>query len=136
MRDMAAILKTIDRDSMASDNPPIQIGLRLYPAQLEALDIYCTEKGLDRTSAVRMAINQLLEGSPAAIAPVATSGGSGVDQEARDAMTKLAARMKEMQESLMKVELMHNALEKREAMLAALEAEKTKPAPAPFELDI
>ena len=82
---------------MASDNPPVQIGLRLYPAQLEALDTYCTERGLDRTSAVRMAITRLLEGTPAAIAPVATSGGSGVDQPARDALVALKDRIDELE---------------------------------------
>ena len=90
---------------MASDNPPVQIGLRLYPAQLEALDTYCTERGLDRTSAVRMAITRLLEGTPAAIAPVATSGGSGVDQPARDALKVFVQEMKKLKDRIEVLEM-------------------------------
>ncbi|MDC0260993.1 hypothetical protein OAK65_02635 [Synechococcus sp. AH-551-N17] len=85
---------------MPSDGPPVQIGLRLYPAQLEALDIYCKERGLDRTSAVRMAITQLMEGKAPSAAPVATSGGSGVDQPARDALVALKERIDELETRL------------------------------------
>lgn len=111
------------RDSLEG---PIQIGLRLYPAQLEALDAYCKEKGLDRTSAVRVAINQMLDGSGPSAAPIATSGGSAVDQEARDAMTRLAA----------KVNLIGASQEKLQERVEVLEAKKEEPAPAPFSLDI
>ena len=105
---------------------PIQIGLRLYPTQLEALDAYCKEKGLDRTSAVRVAINQMLDGSGPSAAPAVTSGVSGVDQEARDAMTRLAA----------KVNLIGASQVKLQERVDALEAKKEEPAPAPFSLDI
>ena len=102
---------------------PIQIGLRLYPAQLNSLDAYCKEKGLDRTSAVRMAINQLLDGpapsgSPAAHA--ALSGGYSVDQEARNAITRLAAKVNLIAASELK------SRDKTEARLDALEAEKAQ----------
>ena len=115
MRDTAAILEATGEDlvppkenysSKVRDNlgldayckeGPIQIGLRLYPTQLEALDAYCKEKGLDRTSAVRVAINQMLDGSGPSAAPVATSGGSGVDQPARDALVALKDRIDELE---------------------------------------
>lgn len=106
-----------------------QVGLRLEEHQISRLDAYCEKQGMDRTSVIRMAINQLLDGPAPSGSPVATaasSGGSTVDQQAREALTKLAA----------KVNLISAALEKKEARLAALEAEKTQPAAAPFSLDI
>ena len=109
---------------MPPDNPPTQIGLRLYPAQLEALDIYCKEKGLDRTSAIRVAINLLIDGTAPAAAPAAPSALSTVDQEARDALTKLAT----------KVNLLGAVQGKHQERLNALE--EAKPAPAPFNIDI
>ena len=112
----------LDQEEEASKAPK-QIGLRLYPKQLEALDAYCSERGLDRTSAVRMAITRLLEGpapsgSPAAHA--ALSGGYSVDQEARDAITRLAAKVNLIAASELK------SKDKIKARLAALEAEKAQ----------
>ena len=101
-----------------------QIGLRLDSEILERLNAYAKKRGMDRTSCIRMAINDLLDG--ASSPPKAALGVSGVDQPARDGLTKLAA----------KVNLLGAVQVKLQERLDALEAKKEEPASVPFELDL
>ena len=101
----------------------VQIGLRLDAAVLEKLDKHAASLGMDRTSVIRLSIVRFMEGSePALVSP----GASGVDQPARDGLTKLAA----------KVNLLGAVQVKLQERLDALEAKKEEPASVPFELDL
>ena len=112
----------------------VQINLKLTPELLEKIDAAVTRAGnTNRSDWLRATITTACEGR---LPSLPASGGSGIDQEARDAMTKLAVRMKEMQDAIEKMNFVRDDLEKKEARLAALEAERTKPAPAPFNIDI
>ena len=82
---------------MAIDSGLHQIGLRLQRDQLERLDAYCQRVSMDRTSVIRMAINQLLEGSVSS--PVGSEVHS-VDQPARDALEALLGRVEDVEEDL------------------------------------
>ena len=102
----------------------VQINLKLTPELLEKIDAAVARSGnTNRSDWLRATITTACEGR---LPSLPASGGSGIDQEARDAMTRLAA----------KVNLMQAAFEKREARIAALEAQKEEPAPAPFNIDI
>ena len=100
---------------MPADNDLQQIGLRLKRDQLQRLDQYCGAKGLDRTSAIRMAINQLIDGSGGSSA---TSGGAGVDQQARDALEALLRRVEDTEQELRVIR------QQREAEQQAMQAAK------------
>ena len=100
---------------MPADNDLQQIGLRLKRDQLQRLDQYCDAKGLDRTSAIRMAINQLIDGSGGSSA---TSGGAGVDQQARDALEALLRRVEDTEQELRVIR------QQREAEQQAMQAAK------------
>ena len=62
-----------------------QVGLKLSPELITRLDVYAREKGLNRTSAIINAINQMIDGNSlvAPVPPSASSGTSTVDLQAR-----------------------------------------------------
>ena len=101
---------------MPADNDLQQIGLRLKRDQLQRLDQYCDAKGLDRTSAIRMAINNLIDGSVSP--PTVISGGAGVDQQARDALEALLRRVEDTEQELRVIR------QQREAEQQAMQAAK------------
>lgn len=97
------------------DNDLQQIGLRLQKEQLARLDEYCRKTGMDRTSTIRMAINNLIDGTGS---PSATSGGAGVDQQARDALEALLRRVEDTEQELRVIR------QQREAEQQAMQAAK------------
>lgn len=98
--------------SLQASDMARQIGLRLEENQLARLDAYCTQKGMDRTSVVRLAINQLIDGSQPA--PVASSTAV-VDQPARDALVALRNRVEAIEDQLPQIvaEARHVAMMER-----------------------
>lgn len=80
----------------------VQVGLRLDVEQLARLDAWAKEHGgIDRTNAIRTAIEMLLASGPGTVtSPSAASGGPLVDQAARDALTKLLARVEALESQL------------------------------------
>lgn len=96
-----------------------QVPFRLDPDVLERLNNYAKQRGMDRTSVIRMAINQLLDGTQNAPEP-----SPGIDQSARDALTKLAAKIKILGAIQIKHQERLNALEESKAQAV------------PFEIDL
>lgn len=101
-----------------------QINLKLTKELLEKIDAAVARAGnTNRSDWLRATITTACEGR---LPSLPASGGSGIDQEARDVMKRLAA----------KVNLVSAALEKAQARIAALEVQKEEPAPATFHIDI
>jgi len=79
------------------------VGLRLDVDQLARLDAWAKEHGgIDRTNAIRTAIELLLTSGPGTvISPPVPSGGPAVDQPVREALQKLLARVEALKTNYM-----------------------------------
>ena len=113
-----------------------QINFRCDSELIDRLDEKALSMSLDRSSAIKLAINQLIDGPSEA--PVTPSATSSVDVQAREASTRLLARIEalEEQEDMIRamkrqLEAMTKALAKDEAMKKA-QTEKPEPKESSF----
>lgn len=76
----------------------ISISLRLEPGLLEKIDGFCAENGEGRSSFIRRACMEVIEGRlQAPASPSSTQNGPCVDQEARAALEALLARVERLE---------------------------------------